>query len=113
MLGLNQQVTNSTDLKQKLTLPFNLLTKYIPIRHGTLVSRYTQLYLAFITTTAIHHIGAMNMPTSSNANNLSQVAFFMLQPVAITLEDFVVYLAKKAGVKESRNIYPPPQRYGY
>ncbi|KAE9371052.1 hypothetical protein N431DRAFT_425742 [Stipitochalara longipes BDJ] len=90
------------NLRRKLTLPFNLLTKYIPIPRGTLVSRYTQLYLAFITTTLIHHSGAMNLPSSSSANNLNQAAFFMLQPVAITFEDFVIYLGKKAGVKESR-----------
>jgi hypothetical protein len=47
----------------------------------------------------------MNLPTSSNANNLNQVAFFMLQPVAITVEDFVIYLGKRAGVKESRKCY--------
>ena len=44
------------------------------------------------------------MATSSNANNLNQAAFFMLQPVAITVEDFVVYLGKKAGIKESRKV---------
>jgi hypothetical protein len=91
-------------LDQKLTLPFNLLTKYITIPRGTLVSRYTQLYLAFIATTLLHHSGAMNITSSSSENNLNQVAFFMLQPVAITFEDFVIYLGKKAGVKESRKI---------
>jgi len=58
--------------------------------------------LAFIATTAIHHLGAMNLATSSGANNLNQIAFFMLQPVAITVEDLVVYLGKKSGIKESR-----------
>jgi hypothetical protein len=47
----------------------------------------------------------MNLTTSSNVNNLNQVAFFMLQPVAITVEDFAVYLGKKAGLKESRKFY--------
>jgi hypothetical protein len=67
-----------------------------------------QLYLAFIATTFIHHLGALNLPESSNANNLNQVAFFMLQPVAITAEDFVVYLGKRAGLKESRKFYAMP-----
>ncbi|PMD36334.1 hypothetical protein L207DRAFT_516028 [Hyaloscypha variabilis F] len=90
------------NLRRRLTLPFNLLTKYITIPRGTLVSRYTQLYLTFIATTLVHHSGAMNITSTSSENNLNQVAFFMLQPVAITFEDFVIYLGKKAEVKESR-----------
>jgi hypothetical protein len=62
--------------------------------------------MAFITTTLIHHLGALNVTTSSSKNNLNQVAFFMLQPVAITVEDFVVYLGKKAGLKESCKLPP-------
>jgi type II secretory pathway component PulL len=62
--------------------------------------------MAFITTTFIHHLGALNLPTSSSKNNLNQVAFFMLQPVAITVEDFVVYLGEKAGLKESCKLPP-------
>jgi hypothetical protein len=53
------------------------------------------------------------MTTSSSANNLNQVAFFMLQPVAITVEDFVVYLGKKAGIKESRKFSGPSQTTWY
>jgi hypothetical protein len=102
-----------TDLGKKLTLPFNILTKYIPIRHGTLLSKYTQLYLAFIATTLLHHIGAMNLITSTSENNLNQVAFFMLQPVAITAEDFVIYLSKKAGLKKTCKINLLCQTRGY
>jgi hypothetical protein len=58
--------------------------------------------MAFMATSFVHHTGAMNLTTTSGRNNLDQVAFFMLQPVAITAEDFVVYLGKKAGLKESR-----------
>jgi hypothetical protein len=69
--------------------------------------------LAFITTSLIHHLGAMNIPTSSSVVNLYQIAFFMLQPVAITVEDFVVYLGKKAGLKESSKICPAVQRRSF
>jgi hypothetical protein len=55
----------------------------------------------------------MNMPTSSSVVNLYQIAFFMLQPVAITVEDFVVYLGKKAGLKESSKICPAVQRRSF
>jgi hypothetical protein len=69
-----------------------------------------QLYMAFITTSLIHHLGAMNLPDNSSVVNLYQLAFFMLQPVAITVEDLVVYLGKKAGLKESSKIHLPIQR---
>lgn len=49
----------------------------------------------------LHILGAWNLPTSSNYNNISLLAFFMLQPVAITFEDFIIYLGKRAGAKKS------------
>ena len=72
-----------------------------------------QLYMAFITTSLIHHLGAMNLPDNSSVVNLNQLAFFMLQPVAITVEDLVVYLGKKAGVKESSKNHLPVQRRNF
>ena len=72
-----------------------------------------QLYMAFITTSLIHHLGAMNLPDNSSIVNLYQLAFFMLQPVAITVEDLVVYLGKKAGLKESSKICPAVQRRSF
>lgn len=57
--------------------------------------------MAFIATTFLHHVGAINVTTSSHENDMNQVIYFMLQPVAITVEDFVIYLGRKAGLKES------------
>jgi hypothetical protein len=73
--------------------------RLLRIRKGTLVSRYLQLYNAFFVSAVIHHIGALNCPYSTLA--WYQFYFFMIQPVAITVEDFAIYLGKKAGLKET------------
>jgi hypothetical protein len=73
--------------------------RLLSVRKGTLVSRYLQLYNAFFVSAVIHHIGALNCPYSALA--WYQFYFFMIQPVAITVEDFAIYLGKKAGLKET------------
>ena len=75
------------------------LTSLLRVKKGTFVSRYLQLYNAFFVSAIIHHIGALNVPYSPLV--WCQFAFFMMQPVAITIEDFAVYLGKKAGLKET------------
>ncbi|OCT51557.1 hypothetical protein CLCR_08724 [Cladophialophora carrionii] len=75
------------------------LTRLARIRKGTLASRYLQLYNAFVVSALIHHIGALNCPYSELP--WCQFYFFMIQPVAITVEDFAIYMGKKAGLKES------------
>ncbi|KAH6717988.1 membrane bound O-acyl transferase family-domain-containing protein [Leptodontidium sp. MPI-SDFR-AT-0119] len=88
-------------IRRKLNIPFRVLKKYVPIQKGTLTSRYLQLYLAFIASGLLHHLGALNLPSSSTKNNWNQLAYFFMQPIAITVEDIVIHLGKKAGIKKS------------
>ncbi|KAF4633757.1 hypothetical protein G7Y89_g4360 [Cudoniella acicularis] len=88
-------------LRRKLTLPYNFLTSFVPIKHGTFISRYLQLFLAFFASAAIHHVGALNLPNSTVQNNRYQLLFFLSQPVAILFEDLVIYLGEQAGIKSS------------
>ena len=69
------------------------------IQRGTLTSRYLQLYNAFFVSAVIHHIGALNCPYSALARY--QFYLFMIQPVAITMEDAAIYLGKRAGLKDT------------
>lgn len=87
--------------QKRLNLPFQTLIRYVPIKQGTLASRYLQLYLAFIASALIHHLGVLNVTSSTPQNDMNSLIFFLIQPLAITLEDFAVYLGKKAGVKSS------------
>lgn len=78
-----------------------MLKRCVPIRRSNLTSMYLQLYLAFIASASLHHLGAWNIPDSSAANNWRQATFFLIQPIAISFEDFVIYLGKRTGIKKS------------
>jgi hypothetical protein len=80
------------------------LTSALGIRKGTLLSRYFQLYNAFFVSAVIHHIGALNCPYSPLV--WCQFYFFMIQPVAITVEDFAIYLGRKAGLEDTCTLLP-------
>ncbi|KAL2066309.1 hypothetical protein VTL71DRAFT_2380 [Oculimacula yallundae] len=88
-------------IRRNLGIPFRVLRTYMPIKRGTLASKYLQLYLAFITSGLIHHLGAMNLASSSSDKNLLQLAYFFMQPIAITFEDVVINFGKKAGIQKS------------
>ncbi len=75
------------------------LNKLLGIRKGTLFSRYLQLYNAFFVSALIHHIGSLNCPYSALV--WYQFYFFMIQPVAITVEDFAIHVGKKAGLRDT------------
>jgi hypothetical protein len=86
---------------QTLGIPFQVLTRIVPITPGTLISRYAQLYLGFTASALIHHFPSMIHSTGLRDGSGGQLAFYLLQPFAITFEDLVIYLGKKAGVKKS------------
>jgi hypothetical protein len=74
------------------------------VKKGTLTSRYLQLYNAFFVSALIHHIGSLNIPYTPAVR--CQFLFFMMQPVAITIEDSAIYLGRKVGLKEScKNLF--------
>ncbi|KIX08170.1 uncharacterized protein Z518_02826 [Rhinocladiella mackenziei CBS 650.93] len=86
-------------LRRTLETYNSCLITLFGVKRGSLASRYLQLYNAFFISALIHHVGALNIPYSSSV--WDQFIFFMMQPVAITIEDFAIYLGKRAGLKES------------
>ena len=64
-----------------------LLCEKVGVSHGTVGSAYLKLYFSFLFSAYIHNIGAMNNPYTSAVRY--QFWFFLLQPVAITIEDIV------------------------
>ena len=87
-------------------VPFRILKSFVPIRTGTLTSKYLQLYLAFMASGLLHHLGALNLPLSSRENDWNQLANFFMQPIAITIEDIVIHYGKKAGIKNHVSYSP-------
>ncbi|RVX67935.1 hypothetical protein B0A52_08540 [Exophiala mesophila] len=68
-------------------------------KKGSFFSRYLQLYNGFLVSALIHHAGSLNM-TYHEAIRY-QFLFFMVQPVAITIEDFAIYCAKRKGLRDT------------
>ncbi|KAH8596157.1 membrane bound O-acyl transferase family-domain-containing protein [Bisporella sp. PMI_857] len=83
-------------LRKALNIPYEIMTKVVPIQKGTILSRYSQLYLAFFASALLHHLPAMQ---GSNSRRFSTLIYFAIQPLAITFEDFVAYITRKAGLK--------------
>ena len=75
------------------------LLRFLHVHRGTLPSKYLQLYNGFFVSALLHHTGALNCPSSTFARY--QFYFFMIQPVAITIEDFGIYIGKRLGMVDT------------
>lgn len=74
--------------------------KIFKFPRGTNRSSYTQLYVAFFLSAVFHFAGEFTYERRIVSRSFK---FFMLQALAITLEDFVIYISKRlllqAGLK--------------
>ena len=66
--------------------------KFLKFRRGTNLSSYAQLYVAFFLSAVFHFAGEF---TYERRIVYRSFKFFLLQAVAITLEDFFIYLSKR------------------
>ena len=66
--------------------------KFLKFPRGTNRSSYTQLYIAFFLSALIHFSGDFMFEKRLVHRSFK---FFLLQAVAITVEDFVIYSAKR------------------
>jgi hypothetical protein len=81
------------------------------VQFRTFLSRYLQLYLSFFISASMHHVGALNTPYVPTVKH--QFLFFMLQPVAITFEDYVIHVGRTLGIRPSGEFhYRPPNASG-
>jgi Membrane bound O-acyl transferase family len=77
---------------QVLTSHTKFLTRQIfGFPPGSIASSYTQLYVAFLISGLIHIVSPDPRPMN----------FFLCQATAITIEDAIIALAKRAGLKKS------------
>ncbi|KAF8160003.1 membrane bound O-acyl transferase family-domain-containing protein [Crassisporium funariophilum] len=64
---------------------------------GTLLSSYTQLYIAFFLSGAFH--GAADWIVVRNSATFNRnIAFYTVQALAITLEDMIIYVGKRFNI---------------
>ena len=72
---------------------------FLGLKKGGLASRYSQIWIAFAVSAIAHHGGAMT--GAFEDGGLSQAVYFMVQPLGFMFEDFIIYLGKSLGIKES------------
>ena len=66
--------------------------KLLKFPRGSNLSSYTQLYIAFFLSGLLHLSGDFMLEKRMVYHSFK---FFLLQAIAITLEDFVIYVAKR------------------
>ncbi|KAJ7757460.1 membrane bound O-acyl transferase family-domain-containing protein [Mycena metata] len=72
------------------------LARQMRLRPGSNTSAYVQLYTAFVMSGWVHYLGETMAFRHWQGGAF---IFFLLQAVAITLEDFLIFLAKRAGFR--------------
>ena len=66
--------------------------RFFGFPRGTNLSSYTQVYVAFFLSGLLHSSGDFMIEKRMVSRSFK---FFLLQAVIITLEDFVIYVAKR------------------
>lgn len=76
-------------------------------RTGSFASRYSQIWVGFAVSAAIHHAGAI--VGMFEDHGWWQGVYFMLQPIGIMIEDGIIGIGRRCGLVESGmfNASPP------
>jgi uncharacterized membrane protein YhhN len=82
-------------LRNMLTRASSLITDSLGLRSGTLQSTYAKLFLSFFLSASFHYTGGI----FSVRQELGEFKFFLLQAVAITIKDGLLWLWKTMGWK--------------
>lgn len=86
------------------------IARFIGFKKGTLLSRYFQLYLAFFISFSIHWWQRYTITRRDGG----ELAFFMMQPVVITIEDFIQWVwGRTISPKRKETLHSFEQVVGY
>ena len=77
--------------------------KFLKFPRGTNLSSYTQLYVAFFLSAVIHFAGEFTYEKRMVSRSF---IFFPIQAIAITFEDFVIFLAKRLLLRRGKKLNP-------
>ncbi|GAP85679.2 putative toxin biosynthesis protein [Rosellinia necatrix] len=87
-------------LRYVFTSYSDAIAAFLHIPRGSTLSSYTKLYIAFSISGTFHALGVLHLPRPSNIGDweccCGLFKFFMLQAVAITLEDFIIWCGRHA-----------------
>jgi len=84
-------VTYHQIVRRMVQAPGQRLSRKLKFRKGSLSSKYLQLYLAFTLSMLLHEWNIFNATRKDGG----EFRFFMLQPVIITCEDFIIWCYEK------------------
>jgi uncharacterized membrane protein YhhN len=82
-------------MRNMFTRTSSRITETLGIRSGTLQSTYAKLFLSFFLSALIHYTGGI----FAARQELGEFKFFLLQAVAITIEDGFIWLWERMGWK--------------
>lgn len=82
----------------------NLVLRAFRVRRGTLISSYTQLCTGFIASGLIHFTGGLNAGFPNYG--IYHLAFFLIQPLAIMVEDLMIYYGKLLRITPTSRNFP-------
>lgn len=87
-------------MKQSIMIPYEYVNRFLHIPKGSFASRYLQLYSAFAMSGLLHHVGTLNIVGMTWEVSKYQMYFFLMQAVAITFEDYMIWCGRKLGLEE-------------
>ncbi|KIY52299.1 hypothetical protein FISHEDRAFT_35445 [Fistulina hepatica ATCC 64428] len=86
-------------LRRTVSSPGKFISSKLGFKRGTNASAYIQLYVAFFLSGVLHYMGEHAMLRNWSGGAM---AFFMKQAMVITLEDFIIWLGRRAGIRPTR-----------
>lgn len=95
--SLSSSVCWHQHLRRSIKIPADFVVRLLRIPRGGLISRYSQLWLGFLVSAIYHHAGAYMI----HRNSGSMYFLWFCQAAMITIEDFVIWLGGKVGIKKN------------
>ncbi|PWY76500.1 hypothetical protein BO94DRAFT_538380 [Aspergillus sclerotioniger CBS 115572] len=84
-------------LRRVVVEPSKILADFLQLPKGSLIRKYTQLFVSFYISALTHHAGAYLV----GRNHGGMYYLWLGQAVVIMLEDLVIYYGKRWGIKDS------------
>ncbi|KAL2066913.1 hypothetical protein VTL71DRAFT_1337 [Oculimacula yallundae] len=85
-------------MRRPCSEPARVFKEFFGLKKGSFLSRYSQIWIAFLVSTSTHHAGAVIGMFEDGG--YWQMIYFMVQPAGIMLEDFAIYVGKRAGIQD-------------
>jgi Membrane bound O-acyl transferase family len=86
-------------LRRNVSTAGMLVNKLFGFKQGSVANRYSQLIVAFAVSAFFHHVGAF--VGCYKDDGFWQASFFLVQPVGIIVEENVISMGRKLGIRKT------------